>query len=106
MLLMIHVITAPPFKISIIHSIIHTHHTYFNYPLWCSSTSSVIGSLLTGQSGSPFVEREDVSDDFGLLSGFGVSGPFTFRLQKIKKGGKNKHFLCKSHYKMENPHNL
>lgn len=43
----------------------------------------VSGSLLTGQSGSPLVEREFDNDNFGLLSGFGVPGPFTF-LQKKK----------------------
>lgn len=42
------------------------------------------GSLLTGQSGSPLVESDVGNDSFGLLSGFGVSGPFTFLLQKNK----------------------
>lgn len=42
------------------------------------------GSLLTEQSGSPLVEREFDKDNFGLLSGFGVPGPFTFRLEKKK----------------------
>lgn len=40
------------------------------------------GSLLTGQSGSPLVEREFDNDSFGLLSGFGVPGPFTFLHKK------------------------
>lgn len=43
------------------------------------------GSLLTGQSGSPLVESEVDSDSFGLLSGFGVPGPFTFLLQKKRE---------------------
>lgn len=43
------------------------------------------GSLLTVQSGSPLVESEADNDSFGLVSGFGVSGPFTFLLQKKRK---------------------
>lgn len=41
-------------------------------------------SLLTGQSGSPLVENDVGNDSFGLLSGFGVAGPFTFLQQKNK----------------------
>ena len=40
------------------------------------------GSLVTGQSGSPFVDSEVDNSSFGLLSVFGVPGPFTFRLQR------------------------
>lgn len=65
--------------------------------------SSVVGSgsLLTGQSGSPLVESELDNDNFGLLSGFGVPGPFTFRLQEKKMticyGNQiTKHLLCRT----------
>lgn len=43
------------------------------------------GSRPTGQSGSPFVEKEDASDNFGLVSGLGVSGPFILRLQRERE---------------------
>lgn len=54
-----------------------------SYLVWCSSISVAdCGSLLTEQSGRPFVESEVDSDSFGLLCVFGVLGPFTFRLEK------------------------
>lgn len=67
------------------------------YPICCSSTSSVVGSgsLPTGHSGSPLVESEVDSDSFGLLSGFGVPGPFMFRLQK-------KQTFLNSHHRIQN----
>jgi hypothetical protein len=48
------------------------------YLTTCSSSCSVSGSLSSVLSGRPFVAREVDSDSFGLFSGLGVPGPFTF----------------------------
>lgn len=52
----------------------------------------MVGSLFSVLSGSPFVASELARESFGLFSGLGVPGPFTFLKENR---GRVKEMKCK-----------